>query len=83
MRKKDRPQPPIQVMPNGDRYRLVVMRVLDTYDDRPEIDGFEVPAELLFIDDDDVVEIDDNDRFITAYVPESVFGKAPPPRAGL
>lgn len=63
---------------DGTRYRLVIMRVLDTYDDRPQVSGMNVPAELLFVDDNDICEITQDDRFITAYVPVSVFGNAPP-----
>lgn len=60
--------------PDGSRYRLVLLRVLDTYKDRPTVGGMEVPAEMLFIDDDDVCELADGDRFVTAYVPIKVFG---------
>lgn len=69
---------PLMIAADGERYRLVFMKVLDTYDDRPEVSGMKIPAELLFVDDDDVCEISGNERFITAYVPECVFGKAPP-----
>ena len=64
----------------GDAYRLVLMRVLDVYEDRPEVGGMKVPAELLFLDNDDVCEISEEqgkDRFVTAFVPISVFGSAP------
>lgn len=75
---KPKQQPTFIVMPDGSRYRLVVMRVEGTYEDRPRIAGMEVPAELTFVDDDDVCEISEGCRFVTAYVPESVFGKQPP-----
>lgn len=68
----------LMIAADGSRYRLVVFRVQDTYDYK-KVGDAEVPAECLFVDDDQVVEISGGERFFTAYVPESVFGKAPPP----
>ncbi len=62
---------------DGMFYRLVLLKVVGTYDDRPQVGGMEVPAEMLFVDDDDAVEIAEGDRFVTAYVPEVVFGPSP------
>lgn len=69
--------PPRIVFSNGEAYRLVVMRVEGTYDDRPKHRDKEIPAELLFLDDNDVTEVTEGARYITAYVPEVVFGKKP------
>jgi hypothetical protein len=67
----------IRVVIGNQTYRLVTLRVEGTYEDRPEVNGFEVPAELLFLDDDDVSEITEGARFVTALLPISVIGEAP------
>ncbi len=77
---KPRNLAPLLVAGDGTRYRLVLLRVQDVYEDRPPVNDMQVPAELLFVDDDDVVEITEGVRFVTAYVPESVFGPAPKTR---
>lgn len=60
---------------DAEVYRLVVLRVEGTYDDLPEVGGKPVPAELTYIDENRIVEIAEDCRFVTAYVPESVFGR--------
>lgn len=78
MSKKKRPKPLIVVLPSGERYRLVILRVTDTRDDLPKVGDYEVPSDMTYIADDDVCElshIPGKDRFTTAYVPESVFGE--------
>lgn len=65
---------PLMIAADGSKYRLVILKVLDTYDDRPQVANMNIPAELLFVDDDDVVEISGDERFVTAYVPISIFG---------
>lgn len=62
------------------KYRMVLLKVVDVYEDRPVQLAGPVPAELLFLDDDDVVELEGGERFVTAYVPENVFGPPPPTR---
>lgn len=62
---------------NGEKYRLIVMRVTETDDDKPKINGLEFPRELYVIDDNEAAEIQGGEHFITCYVPVSVFGMPP------
>jgi hypothetical protein len=63
------------VKPGGqvEWYRLVILRVTET-DLEKEVGGQPLPREFRLIDDDEVAEITGGDKFVTAFVPESVFG---------
>lgn len=62
---------------NKEVFRHVILRVLEEYDDRPMVNGKGVPAELLFLDDDDTVEYDEDTRFLSAFLSEKDIGPAP------
>lgn len=62
---------------DGTWYRLMVLKVQSTDDDRPKVSGFHVPRELEVLHDDEAAAIVGGEHFVTAYLPEIVFGKAP------
>lgn len=76
MAKHKKPQQ-LVVARDGEKYRLIVMRVTEVDEDKPAVNGLEFPRELYVIDDNEAAEIQGGERFITAYVPVSVFGMPP------
>ena len=59
-------QPGKITMPNGEVFRLVLMRVVEKYEDGS-------PLDLTYIKDDGMVELDRGDWFVTAYVRDDIF----------
>jgi hypothetical protein len=54
------------------------MKVMTVREDKPPVGKHQVPDEVAILDDDDCTELrSGGEHFITAYVPECVFGPAP------
>lgn len=63
-----RPKKPSELIKtkSGEWYKLTVFRIVDK-------DEFGRPENCVMIPDDRVVEVDDGDEFMTAYVPKVFF----------
>lgn len=69
-------------MPDGKRYRLVILKVETWRDDIPQVlnnihrNGKRMPDQVVIMDDNDVAELAGGEHFFTAYLPEIIIGES-------
>jgi hypothetical protein len=74
-KKRERNLPRLVVLPTGERYRLGIIKVTESDEQSPKVNGYHMPRAGEILRCDESTDIQGGERFITCYLPETVFGE--------